>query len=80
MGKNFTKSLYLSIFLCAALSSTIDAQAFENFPYSQTFTSGVQPAEITLLNPQNGTNANPFNTNGMQLNPCHSKTIWDGIC
>lgn len=59
--------------MCLGLCNTIDAQAYGNFPYFQTFASGVQPAEITLLNPQNGTNATTFNANGMQLTPASAQ-------
>ena len=40
-----------------------------DFPYLQTFTSGVQPSEISLLSPQIGTNSATFTTNGVQLTP-----------
>lgn len=73
MKNKFTKLLYLSAFLCTAFDNTIDAQAYGNFPYFQTFTSGVQPADISLLNPQNGANATTFNANGMQLTPAISQ-------
>ncbi|GEM_PF-1041910 len=48
------------------LTSRIFAQGYGNFPYAQTFTSGSQPAEITVPS-----NSNPvsFTTNGMFLTP-----------
>lgn len=67
--KKFTKLLGFFTFLYFGFSNIMNAQAYGNFPYFQTFTSAVQPAEITLLNPQNGANATTFNTNGMQLTP-----------
>ncbi len=47
--------------------SVIEAQLYGSFPYSENFTSGSQPSEITLMTPQTGTNSTTFTTNGMRL-------------
>ena len=69
MKLKFAKLLQLSAVISVVFSNAVYAQAYGNFPYTELFTSGVQPTSITLLNPQNGTNATTFNTNGMQLTP-----------
>ncbi|SEG07728.1 hypothetical protein SAMN05421847_1469 [Halpernia humi] len=68
MNKKFIKLLFVCAFFIEAINS-IAAQAYGSFPYNQSFTSGTQPGEITLLTPQNGANATTFTTNGMQLTP-----------
>ena len=48
----------------------INAQVYGDFPYYQPFTSGAQPAEVSLLSPQTGmANATTFISNGVQLTP-----------
>lgn len=66
--KQLTRLLFLFALLLGAFNM-ITAQLYGDFPYLQTFTSGVQPSEISLLSPQIGTNSATFTTNGVQLTP-----------
>lgn len=61
--------LMLLIVVMQGSSDILKAQLYGDFPYSQTFTSGSKPAEISLLTPQIGSNAVTFTTNGAQLTP-----------
>ena len=54
------------ILACSFLKA--DAQLYGDFPYNQSFTSGAQPAEVTLPTGA-GTNAVTFTSNGMLLTP-----------
>lgn len=66
MRKNIIKLLFSSALFLGAFHLT-KAQLYGDFPYIQTFTSGVQPSEISLLTPQIGSNSTTFTTNGVQL-------------
>ncbi len=43
------------------------SQAFGDFPYVETFSSGVQPGDVSLLTPQTGVNSATFTIQGLQL-------------
>ncbi|TDO96161.1 gliding motility-associated C-terminal domain-containing protein [Flavobacterium sp. 245] len=70
--KRINKSLHLKFgfsFIFLFLFNTVHAQLYGSFPYSESFTSGVKPPEISLLATQNGVNSTTFVSNGMQLTP-----------
>lgn len=69
MMKKNLKNLLLSSIVFFSTFNLIHSQLYGDFPYVQTFTSGVQPSEISLLSPQIGTNSATFTTNGVQLTP-----------
>jgi len=68
INKIFTK-LLLVLVLANGFYENLNAQLCGDFPYNQTFKSGIKPTEISLLMPQIGTNAVTFTTNGAQLTP-----------
>lgn len=62
--KLINNSLLLIVFLLLTIG--LNAQDYGNFPYTQSFTSGIQPAEITI--PENS-DAVSFTNQGMVLTP-----------
>ena len=68
IGKTLHSKLVFS-FLLYFVFSNLSAQVYGSFPYAQSFTSGVQPPEVSLFLPQRagGVNSVTFVSNGAQL-------------
>ena len=61
---------WMMLMLSLFFSAISNAQLYGDFPYNQSFTSGIQPADVSLLTPQGGTtNAATFTPQGVQLTP-----------
>lgn len=67
MIKNIIFKLFAVLVILSESFTMMTAQLYGSFPYSENFTSGSQPSEITLMTPQTGTNSTTFTTNGMRL-------------
>lgn len=67
MIKNIIFKLFAVLVIVSESFTMMTAQLYGSFPYSENFTSGSQPSEITLMTPQTGTNSTTFTTNGMRL-------------
>lgn len=67
MIKNIIFKLFVVLVILSESFTMMTAQLYGSFPYSENFTSGSQPSEITLMTPQTGTNSTTFTTNGMRL-------------
>jgi len=67
MIKNILANSFIIFLLLIVNSNKLTAQLYGSFPYNESFTSGVQPSEITILTPQSGVNSTTFTTNGMRL-------------
>ncbi|WP_333696108.1 hypothetical protein, partial [Flavobacterium sp.] len=62
--------LILKLILLLFVTNVIQAQIYGDFPYGQTFLSGTQPSEVSLLVPQNNAaNSATFTSEGLQLTP-----------
>lgn len=67
---------FVIIIFLLIISGKSLAQVYGDFPYFQSFTSGVQPVEVSLLTPQAGTaNATTFLPNGVQLTPASNNSF-----
>lgn len=67
MIKNKFFKLYTVLFILLESLTLMKAQLYGSFPYSEPFTSGSQPSEISLMTPQTGANSTTFTTNGVRL-------------
>jgi hypothetical protein len=61
----------LIVFLLLVSVQTINAQVYGDFPYTQSFSSGAQPAEV-ILPTGAGANAAVFTTTGLELTPAEN--------
>ena len=65
MIKNIFFKLFSVLIILLESFTVMTAQLYGSFPYSENFTSGSQPSEITLMTPQTGANSTTFTTNGI---------------
>jgi len=68
--KNSKRSVLL-LFVLFGWNQKINAQVYGDFPYHQSFTSGIKPSEVTLPDGA-GPNAAVFTSTGLQLTPAEN--------
>lgn len=69
--KNIKQSVLL-LFVLFGWSKSMNAQIYGDFPYFQSFTSGIKPSEISLPDGA-GPNAAVFTSTGLQLTPAENR-------